>query len=341
MAERKTRQVGDRSARPVDPEHRVIAVTGARGFIGSELVKRLEEDRRYARILALDIRKPDFPLDKTRFYKLDLTLPTADADLADLLGREEVDTVVHAAFLSRPTHAQGWAHELEDIGTMHVLNACAEARVPRFVLSSSTLVYGPSPANPNFLVEDHGLSDSPECGFLHDKVGAERQVRRFRAENPERVVTVLRAAPTLGPTIDNFVTRFFARPIAPILMGYDPLLQLVHEQDLIDAVKLAVDEEHRGEYNIVADGVLPYSTVLAMMGKFPLHLPSFLATPLARTLWAMQIGDAPPGMLGFLRFLCVADGARARRELGFAPRYDIRGTIKDFLGVASEAASRA
>src|SRR6266568_1340244 len=122
-SERKKRT--PRAVAPADPERRAVAVTGASSFIGSEVIKRLEEDRRYARIFAIDIRKPSLPLDKTQFFKVDLTLPTADADLAALLAHERADTFVHAAFLSSPTHASAWAHELEDVGTMHVLNACA------------------------------------------------------------------------------------------------------------------------------------------------------------------------------------------------------------------------
>ena len=37
---------------------RVVAITGACTYLGSELLRRLEEDRRYARVLALDIRPP-------------------------------------------------------------------------------------------------------------------------------------------------------------------------------------------------------------------------------------------------------------------------------------------
>jgi UDP-glucose 4-epimerase len=331
---------GPRVVQRVDHERRVVAVTGACSFIGQEVLRRLEEDRRYAKVLAIDIRKPPSPLDKTQFFKVDLTLPTADADLAALLAREQVDTFVHAAFLSAPTHAAAWAHELEDVGTMHVLNACAETRPAKVVVSSTTMVYGARPGNPNFLGEDDELGGRRGSPYIDDKVGAERQVRRFAAENPEIVVTVLRAASTIGPTVQNYVTRFFARPVAPVLMGYDPLLQFVHEDDLAQAFKLAVDDDFAGAFNIVADGVLPYSTVLAMMGKLPVPVPSFLAYPLARALWATQIASAPPGFLDYLRFLCVADGERARRVLGFRPRHDIRSAIQDFLGVRGDEIDR-
>jgi len=329
---KKTKALATRP--PVDPEQRVVAVTGAYSYIGAELCKRLERDRRYYKVLAIDVRKPTFPLGKTQYHRVDLTNPTADDELATIFAREGVDTVVHAAYLSAPTHASAWAHELESIGTMHVLNATAECRVPKLVVWSQTVVYGAHPANPNFLTEEHELrGDKARARFVRDKVEAERQVRRFRKENAETCVTVLRTAPTLGPTIRNFTTRFFARPVAPILMGFDPLMQLVHERDVTDAFVLAVDGTFPGEFNIVGDGVLPYTTILAMMGKVPIPMPHFIAYPISQALWATQIFDSPPNFLDFLRFLCVADGAKAKRVMGWKPRYDIKATIADFLGV--------
>jgi UDP-glucose 4-epimerase len=323
---------------PFDPEQRVVAITGAASFIGAEIIKRLERDRRYYKLLAVDVRKPTFPVSKTQFHKVDLTLPTADGDLAAIWKREGVDTVVHAAFLSAPTHAWAWAHELESIGTMHVLNACAECQIRKLVVWSQTVVYGAHPANPNFLSEDHELRGVlSKSRFVKDKVEAEKQVKRFRNENTDTLVTTLRTAATLGPQIRNFATRFFARPVAPTLMGYDPLMQLVHERDVIDAFVRVVDGDFPGEFNIVGDGVLPYSTILAMMGKLPLPLPHFVAYSLSQALWATQIFDSPPNFLDFLRFLCIADGAKAKRVLGFEPRYDIKAIINDFLGLSAAA----
>src|SRR3954453_2064704 len=167
-----------------DPEQRGGALTGAYSDMGGELIKRLERDRRYYKVLAVDVRKPTFPMHKTQFHRVDLTLPTADADLASIWKREGVDTVVHAAFLSSPTHATAWAHELESIGTMHVLNAAAECQARKLVVWSQTVVYGANPLNPNFLTEDHELrGDKSRSRYVKDKVEVEQQVRRFRGEN--------------------------------------------------------------------------------------------------------------------------------------------------------------
>lgn len=323
-------------AQPLNPEARVVAITGARSFLGSELIKRLEEDRRYARIIALDIRKPDLPLEKTEYRSLDLTEPTVGTELAQLIIDEGVDTLVHSAFLSYPTHATAWAHELEDIGTMHVVNACAEAQPARVVLVSTTMVYGARPTNPNFLDESGQLHGQTDSRYVNDKVRAETQIKRFADEHPETSVTSLRFAPTLGPTVMNFFTRFFSRPVAPVMMGYDPLMQFVHESDAASALALALEKGLPGAFNIAADGVLPYTTVLALLGRVPLPMPHFAARALSRALWATQVFDSPPSFLDFLRYMCVADGRRAKTLLGFAPRYDIKKTLVDFLGVVAD-----
>jgi len=318
---------------------RVVAVTGACTYLGSELLRRLEEDPRYEKVLALDIRPPALaPGGKVEFVKIDLTQPTVDADLATLLSRYHVDTFVHGAFLSHPTHAAEWAHELEDVGTMHVLNACAGVAPRRFVMISTTLVYGAHPKNPNFLTEESELRGHRDSRFVNDKVRAERQVQRFAREHPEVEVCILRFAPILGPTISNMYTRFFSRPVAPVMMGHDPLMQFVHEQDAAFALARAVESRAVGAYNIVGKGVLPYTTVLALLGRVPVPMPQIVARQLTKVLWATQLVGSPPSFLDFLLYLCVADGGKARREasLAFSPRLSIKRTILDFLGVAPE-----
>jgi UDP-glucose 4-epimerase len=315
---------------------RVVAVTGACTYLGSELIKMLEADPHVSRVLALDVRRADSLADlaKVEHHAVDLTVPTVGTQLAALL--QDVDTVVHGAFLSFPTHAASWAHELEDVGTMHLLDACAQVGPARLVVVSTTMVYGPLPGNPNWLAEAAPLRGLPGSRYVTDKVRVETQVARHAAEHPDTRVAVLRFAPILGPTIVNYVTRFFSRPIAPRLMGHDPLLQFVHEADAAAALKRACDRGVAGAFNIVGEGVLPYSTVLALMGRVPVPMPHFVARRLYKALWATQVVEAPPTFLDFLRYLCIADGGRATRELGFRPSFDINRTIQDFIGMAGD-----
>jgi UDP-glucose 4-epimerase len=201
---------------------------------------------------------------------------------------------------------------------------------------STTLVYGAHRENPNFLDEHAELRGHRDSRFINDKVKAEKQAARFARENPNTEVCVLRFAPILGPTVDNMFTRFYSRPVTPVMMGHDPLVQFVHEQDAAWALEIAVGARAVGAYNIVGKGVLPYRTVLAMMGRVPAPMPYMLARQLSKALWATQVFDSPPSFLDFLLYLCVAEGSRAKGELGFRARFNIKRTIHDFLGVGPE-----
>src|SRR4051812_39838952 len=102
-----------KTAHASQPKPRVIAVTGAASFLGTNLIELLQEDERVQRVVALDIKAPSTAGPKTRMYEVDLTQPTAEARMAEILAAERVDALVHLAFLSSPSHAAAWAHELE------------------------------------------------------------------------------------------------------------------------------------------------------------------------------------------------------------------------------------
>ncbi|MBL8601381.1 MAG: NAD-dependent epimerase/dehydratase family protein [Myxococcales bacterium] len=314
---------------------RTLAITGADAFLGRNLIGLLEDDDRIGRIVALDVKQPSTAGPKTRFYKVDLTQPSVDARLAEILAAEGVDTFLHMAFLASPTHASAWAHELESVGTMHVLNACKERPVRKFILWSHTVLYGASPSNPNFLVESQPLRGNPESRFLRDKIDAEEVVARFAQQMPGTLVTVLRLAPILGPTVHNFITRYLGRKVVPTLAGFDPLWQLLHEVDALAAFKRAINVDVPGTFNIVGDGVLPLSTIIRLAGRTRVSVPHPMAYPMTRALWAAQLSEAPPTFLDYLRWLCVADGERARTALKFVPSFTTREAVLDYAGAQS------
>ena len=307
-----------------------MAVTGAASFLGTNLIGLLEEDERIERIVAVDIKPPSTAGAKTRSYEVDFTQPVAEARLAEILAAEQVDSLVHLAFLSSPTHASAWAHELESVGTMHVLVAARHAQIRKFVMWSQTLLYGAHPSNPNFLSERHPLRAPKREPFFGDKMAAEAEAARFAQRANGSVVTILRLAPILGPTVHNYLTRYLSRKLVPTMMGFDPLLQAVHEVDAIAAFKLAIDRDVAGTFNIVGDGVLPLSTVIKLAGRIAVPIPHPIAEPVGGMAWIAQIAEAPPSFLKYLRFLCVADGQKAKTRMGFRPAYTTREALLDF-----------
>ncbi|MGZ3420249.1 MAG: NAD-dependent epimerase/dehydratase family protein [Polyangiales bacterium] len=312
------------------PGGRVVALTGAASFLGRNLIGVLEEDASVSRIVAIDIAAPVTAGSKTRFYEVDLTQPAAEIRMAEILSAESVDTVVHLAFLASPSHATAYAHELESVGTMRVITAARSARVRKLVQWSTTLLYGARSSNPNFLTERHPLRARQDEPFFADKISAEGEAQKFAARERGTVVTVLRTAPILGPTVTNYLTRYLARKVVPTMMGFDPLVQFLHEVDAISAFKRAIDRDVPGVFNIVAEGVLPLSTVVKLSGRLDVPVPHPFARPMLNTLWVAHLAEAPSSFIDYLRFLCVADGEKARREFGFVATYTTREALVDY-----------
>lgn len=320
------------------PRGRSIAVTGAAGFLGRRLLARLEAEPSVERILALDLKPPPGQLRKTVFERIDLASSRTDVVVAQALRAHEIDTLVHLALFFNPIQNAAYAHEVEVIGTLQLLGAAAAVKLGAFIVCSTTALYGAHPDNPNYLREDQPLRPPLHSRYLSDKLEVEKQVTAFAAQHPKVRVALLRLGAILGPSVKNPSTRLFGKTLVPVVLGRDPLMQFLHEEDAIEALFLAALARPVGPLNIVPPGVLPLSSVLHLLGRTPLPLPTPLAQLGLGTLWSMFGVGTPPSWLDFLRYLWVADGGRATEAIGLNYRFTTRQAVLAFgasLGTAA------
>ena len=307
-----------------------VAVTGTTTFFGEDLLRVLEADDRVERLLALDTKPAFSKGDKTVWHKLDLIHPRAPETLTEILTANAVDVVVHTAILARPIHKGGWAHELEATGTRHLLTAMEAAATRKLVLRSSTICYGALASNPNYLAETAPLQGGPQSAFILDKIEVESQTARFAQKHPATAVTILRFAPLLGPRCDTLATNYLSQRFCPTLLGFDPLVQVLHQTDAIGATVAAVHADVRGAVNVGAPGVVTLSGAIRLAGHRPVPIVRPLMTRTLETLWAARLGEFPPGLLDFLKYVCVADLRRMESALQFKPRLDVAAAIHAF-----------
>ncbi|MDG2050883.1 MAG: NAD-dependent epimerase/dehydratase family protein [Myxococcota bacterium] len=307
-----------------------IAVTGLNSEDGVRIVERLLSRDPAAKIMGLDLSRPLRLAGKIDFHALDLTSPTADVVLAERLAAEGVEVLVHLAFRSSPTPDIEEDHELETIGSLHVMNAVAAAKLPRLVVSSSTMLYGARPDNPNYLSESHALRGHPDAHCVQNRVEVENLLADWSARNAETEVTILRSGWVVGPSRSNYISRFFEAPVIPTVLGFDPLLQLLHEDDLLDVYEESILHSHPGIWNVVGREALPLSTLVALAGKRRLALPSPLLYRATDFPSIEQTGDRPAGFFDYLRYLWVADGERAWAEFG-DPVYSTQEAWSSFV----------
>jgi UDP-glucose 4-epimerase len=295
-------------------------VTGGAGFFGARVVRSLLLRGDYE-VVVFDLVPPaDMPGD-VRHRFLDLNLPFADGTLYKLLLEEKPDVIVHLAQLRSPSRQATYAHELNSIGALHVFAAAGEAKIPRVILGSTSLVYGARGDNPNFLTEEHPLRPDPQDRFVQDFVEAEKHAREHVRRHPETAVQILRFVPLLSPEVRDYRAKLFASPVAWTLLGYDPLVQALHPDDAVGAILHALDRpEIHGVFNIAPEGILPISSVRLFFGSLGVPVPHPLAYALYEAAWLAGIGVLPGVHAHYLRYLCVVSNDKARRVLGFAPR---------------------
>ena len=304
---------------------------GVRGFKGHHVLKALEENSQFKKVIAIDYKKPKIHLAKTKFYKLNLTETLADVSLTEILKNENCDTLIHTALPVTPLHDENLAHEIIAIGTYYILNACHAASVRKILMASTADVYGAFPTNPNFLTEDMVPRGYRHSKFLRDKIDAENQLIKYQKKNPKSVVTIVRPCTILGPNIHSYKTDYLNRAIVPTILGFDPLVQFVHENDVLNLLIKLVSEDHPGIFNLAGDGVLPLSQAIRICGKLNLKLNGLTFKTLGQLLWYADIAVAPASHIDFLRYLCIADNQKIKTEIGFVPQYSSKEALQVFV----------
>lgn len=306
-------------------QRKAVLVTGVGNDWGAKVAGKMIAEGKY-QVIGLDDRKPEIEIKDLDFIQADIRNPL----LADLIKSEQIDTVCHLVFQesTRPNEAD---FDLNVLGTIKVLGACVEAGVRKIVLKSSTTVYGARVSNPGFLTEEHPLRGSRRYGYIRDRVEIEAFCNGFRRQHPGVVLTVLRFAEAIGPYADTPMTRFLSDPLAPVLLGFDPMLQIIHEKDLVDALVHVIVEDHPGVYNIAAEGFLPLSRILGITGKIPIpvvHLFAYWGLSVIGTTTQRYMPIEPD----YLRYRWVADLSRMHNELGFMPNYTAEEALREFAG---------
>lgn len=292
-----------------------IAVTGAAGFWGGWLAQRLAEAGR--KVLAIDSRAPIVPLFNVDFAEIDLQNPL----LPDLFETKRVGKVLHLDF-QWDKQGNPRSHEHNVTGAQRLLEAAVAANVRQVILKSSILAYGPRSDNPAFIKESHSVRGG-KAGYARQQAEVEEQVRLLREQPHIPILTVLRFAFIVGPqapTVMNDLLKLWA---APTLLGFDPLFQLVHEDDVAAAVEHAVEREYDGAVNIAAQPPLPLARLMHVAGIMPIPLIHPLAYATARVPRVSKgLDQAQPLDWDYLRYSVVGDTTRMVEEFGFSPSYD-------------------
>jgi UDP-glucose 4-epimerase len=308
---------------------RTVLVTGVSRYLGGRMATILATHPDIDTVIGVDVVAPSSPIAGIEFVRADIRNPV----IAKVLGEAAVDTVVHMGVIATPKQAGGRStmKEINVIGTMQLLAACQRTpSVEKLVVKSSAAVYGSGPKDPAMFTEEMESRHSPSSGWPKDSAEVETYVRGFARRRPDVGVTTLRFANFIGPRMQTALTSYFTLPVIPTVLGFDPRLQFIHEDDGLAALQHAVLERRTGTFNVAGDGVLTLSQAIRRTGRSTLAIlrPVF---PFVGRSMSRGLADFSPESVRYLTFGRGLDTTAMRMRLGFVPEHTSESAFMDFV----------
>jgi UDP-glucose 4-epimerase len=322
-----------------DPARRIL-VTGVANFWGAGLARALVADPEVERVVGIDTRTPPADLaERITLVDTDLRAP----QLRTLVRASAVDAIVHTDIpqFPEPGRAARQLHDLTVMGTLQLLAAIGDlATLRTVVVRGSASIYGSAPTAPAFFTEDMAAAavEQGATRFQRDLAEIEKLVEGLARRRPDVTCCVLRAQPVIGAKLDTPITRLLRAPVVPTMAGFDPRVQVLHEDDSVAVLAHAVRNPVAGAVNVGGAGTVALSAAIRRMGRIALPIAHPFFGPIAGGLRRLGLPPMSEDTVRYLRYGRGVATDRMTSELGFEPRYDTRAAIDAVAAELREAA---
>ena len=296
-----------------------VVVTGICGRLGRELSRLLHRKRK---VLGVDRRAFIDPPGDIEHHQLDIR-----SHKAREVFRHGIAAVVHLGVMHDPHESSEEHHDFNVVGLQKVLEYVDVYKIPKLLLLSSANVYGPRPDNPQLIREDAPLLGAGPFSDIRDLVELDMLVNAFFWRCPSTETVILRPAHILG-TVKNAPSNYLRLDVVTTLLGFDPMMQVVHQRDVLQAIDLALQPGVRGIFNIGGPEPMALSKAISLLGRRNMAVPHSLAKAAVKNLFRVRLTKFPAPELDFIRYVCMVDDTKARVELGYAPAHTLEATLR-------------
>ena len=312
---------------------RRILITGSSGYLGRTIVRALLAQPDLELLIGVDIRRSDALTQlgdpRLRFFVADVADP-----VDHLLHEYRIDTVLHAAFVLRPSHDLQRMRRTNVEGTRQILRACSECAVTHLVHLSSASVYGFLPHQTVPYRETDAIN--PQRGFTYaeHKAEGDHLVQEARDHGLIETITVLRPSFIIGGESDNPLYDHLSRRFVflPLQMSS---LQLTHIDDLCTALLRLLERRPNENYNLGAPGCLsPLQMVQRLHGR-PILLPQRLlhaCNDVGWTLRAQWLTNWPSSAISSLEGYWLVSSEKLERQMNLSFQYDTESAFDSWVG---------
>jgi UDP-glucose 4-epimerase len=256
-------------------------------------------------------------------YRLDIRKRAAE----DVFRKRRPEAVIHMATVTSLQLKGEERYRINLGGTRAVFDHARSYGVAHCIFVGRHTFYGAAADTPLFHQEDEApmaLATFPE---LSDLVAADLFASTALWRFPELATTVLRLCYSLGPTGHGTLATFLRGPRVPTIIGFDPLFQFMHEEDVVSAIVAALDKRPRGVFNVAGPEPVPLSVIIRETGRKGIALPEFIVN---LSLGRMGLPTLTRGALAHIKYPVIVDASAFRRATGFRERFDEAETLRAF-----------
>ena len=305
------------------PTVKKVLITGIAGGQGQVIARKLLRRQRDYQLIGVDRSAWE---GRPRGVAMTIT-DLRKRKFEDVIRRERPEVIVHLASVRHFKAHPAVRHEVNVNGTKRLLDFALSHGVQQVLIWSSSYVYGALPENPYYMDETFPLNSSRTYPEMRDLAEMDMLATAYLWRSVDLAITVLRPVSVLGYHARSAMGRYLHRERIPTVMGFNPMIQFIHEDDVAEAIALAIECQTRGVFNVVGSGAVPLHVAIRETGGTPMPLPEFAARPAIQQLFRWGLYPFPPRAMDFAKYQCTLDGTRFREATGFTPRFSLRETF--------------
>lgn len=296
---------------------KTVLVTGAAGALAKRVIARLHG--RY-NVVAVDFR---------RKVETDAGIPSYKVEMEkrgfeDIFLNHKIDAVLHIGRIFAHESSRDRRYNANVLGAKKLFELCKKYGVGQVLIHSTYYVYGASAYNPALLDESHPLKASEVTMDLVDSVELESLANIYLWKHPELHITILRPCNVLGPGVRNSMSLLLSHTFTPVLLGFSPMMQFLHVDDMADALVLAFEQNKPGIYNVAPDDYIPYQRAVEECGCKKLPIPG-IPPVVPRFMSSLLNWGAffPPYLINYFKYPVVLDGRLFNETFGWKPKRNL------------------
>lgn len=294
-----------------------VLVTGAAGALAQQVINRL---RGKYNIVAVDFRELTYLSDDIPSYKIDFNKRVFE----DLFKTYSFDSVIHLGRISSSEETRLRRYNANVLGTQKLLDLSHKYGISNVLVLSTYHVYGASPYNPALINETAPLKAAELTMDLVDSVELENLANIYLWRYPDLNITILRPCSIVGPGVKNTPSRLLSHNYSPMLMGFSPIMQFIHIDDMADAIALAHQKSKRGVYNVAPKDWISYQDALSHCNCTPVPIPSIPPILPKTVTRLLNLKMFPSYLVNYFKYPVVIDGGLFEETFGFKAKRPLK-----------------